>query len=341
MESIISNHTHEESSLIESLDQIGERELLNRLKKFMPDGQIDDDTAQLNPIGKEILVNTDVLVEGVHFSNKTTSAEDVGWRSIATNLSDLAASGVDQILGVTVGLIAPPSTTWAWVNGVYEGINKALNKFGGKLIGGDCSCGNQKILAITAIGTVGPLRLHRSNALAGDFLVASGPHGLSRLGLSLLLNDPLASKKEINTILQSQAIQIHQRPIPPLKALQALLTCKPKNIPWRAAGTDSSDGLLEALQNLCSSSNCQAVIDPKNLPRETNWPLGSHWDNWCLHGGEDFELVLSLPPSWAKALVNILPSSQIIGIMRTGSPKILWKNGKEVEKKHLLEFRHF
>ena len=110
--------------MLESLDQIGEREILNRLKKFMPIGQIEDDTAQLNPFGKEILINTDVLVDGVHFSNKTTSAEDIGWRAVATNISDLAASGVDQILGITVGLIAPPKTKWEWVNGVYKGINK-------------------------------------------------------------------------------------------------------------------------------------------------------------------------------------------------------------------------
>ena len=327
--------------MLESLDQIGEREILNRLKKFMPVGQIEDDTAQLNPFGKEILINTDVLVDGVHFSNETTSAEDIGWRAVATNISDLAASGVDQILGITVGLIAPPKTNWAWVNGVYKGINKALEKFGGKLIGGDCSCGNQKVLAITAIGTVGQLRLHRGNALDGDFLVASGPHGLSRLGLALLLNDPLTKNNEITDHLKSKAIKTHQRPIPPLKALQALLNCKPKDLPWRAAGTDSSDGLLDALQNLCSSSNCQAIIDPKNLPKDKNWPKGSQWDSWCLNGGEDFELILSLPPSWAQSLVKTLPSSQIIGIMQSGSPKIIWKDGKEIEKNHLLEFKHF
>ena len=179
------------------------------------------------------------------------------------------------------------------------------------------------------------------NALNGDFLVASGPHGLSRLGLALLLNDPLTKNNEITDLLKSKAIQTHQRPIPPLKALQALLKCKPKDLPWRAAGTDSSDGLLEALQNLCNSSNCQAIINPKNLPKDKNWPIGPQWDSWCLNGGEDFELILSLPPSWAQSLIKTLPSSQIIGIMKSGSPKIIWKDGKEIEKNHLLEFKHF
>ena len=256
-------------------------------------------------------------------------------------MSDLAASGVDQILGVTVGLIAPPQTKWEWVNEVYKGIEKALNEFGGKVIGGDCSCGKQKILAITAIGTVGHLRLHRSYALDGDCLVASGPHGLSSLGLALLLEDPLAKNHEITTLLRSKAIETHQRPIPPLKALEALINCKPTNIPWRAAGTDSSDGLLEALQNLCNSSNCQAVINQKNLPRHEHWPAGSHWDSWCLNGGEDYELILSLPPAWAKSLITTFPSSQIIGTIKKGSPKIFWNNGEEVDKNHLLNFKHF
>ena len=327
--------------MIESLDQIGEKEILNRLSKFMSIGQIEDDTAQLNPKGKQILVNTDVFVDGVHFSNQTTSSEDVGWRAIAANISDLAASGSDEILGITVGLIAPANTEWKWVEGVYNGIEKALNNFGGKLIGGDCSCGKQKVLAITAIGTVGQLRLHRSNAVEGDCLVASGPHGLSRLGLALLQQDPLTNKHKLPTKLKNLAIKAHKRPNPPIEALRVLKSCKPKNLPWRAAGTDSSDGLLDAIQNLCNSSHCKAVLDPKNLPIDPNWPIGPHWQKWCINGGEDFELIVSLPPAWAKSLVKVLPSSKIIGMIKPGPPQIVWTNGQEITDNEFLEFKHF
>ena len=99
----------------------------------MPLGQIDDDTAQINPLGQELLINTDVLVEGVHFSEKTTSPEDVGWKAITTNLSDLASSGMGEVLGITVGLIAPSKTPWSWVENVYKGMEKALEIFGGNL----------------------------------------------------------------------------------------------------------------------------------------------------------------------------------------------------------------
>ncbi len=307
----------------------------------MPIGQIEDDTAQISPQGKNILVNTDVLVEDVHFSDQTTSPEDAGWRAITTNLSDLASSGVEEILGITVGMIAPANTPWSWVEGVYTGIDKALTKFGGKVIGGDCSSGNQKVLAITAIGTVGKLRLHRSEAMDGDLLVASGPHGLSRLGLALLKKEPLMTNKPLSERLKAAAIEAHKRPKPPLEALTELMACKPTKVPWRAAATDSSDGLLNAVENLCISSQCQAELDLASLPREKNWPLGSNWDEWCLSGGEDFELILSIPPLWAKALIKAFPSSKIIGLIKSGPPKLSWNDGQEIKQSKINEFKHF
>ena len=112
-------------------------------------------------------------------------------------------------------------------------------------------------------------------------------------------------------------------------------------MPWRAAGTDSSDGLLEAVQNLCESSNCQAILDLNNLPRDQRWPLGAHWDQWCINGGEDFELILSLPPKWAKALIKAFPSSKTIGLMKSGPPQVIWSDGTEIQKCQSLAFQHF
>ena len=172
---------------IETLENIGEKEILNRLKKYMDIGQIDDDVALIKSFKNNLIINTDVIVENVHFNQKTLSPHEVGWKSVVINLSDLACSGVEEIIGITVGLVAPSSTPWSWIENVYSGINSALGKFGGKILGGDCSNGKEKILSVTAIGTQGPLDLHRSNAMPGDYLVTSGSHGLSRLGLELLL----------------------------------------------------------------------------------------------------------------------------------------------------------
>lgn len=324
----------------ETLGQLGENELLHRLARFAPAGQLDDDTAQVHTNEGELLINTDVMVEGIHFSEDTTTPKDVGWRCVTANLSDLAASGVDQILGITVGLVVPPETPWDWVEKVYLGIEAALKQFGGTLLGGDCSRGDQRLLAITALGTLGPVRLHRSQAQPGDSLVVSGPHGLSRLGLALLRSDPLIEAALLPDKLKQKAIEAHQHPQPCLKALHALQTCKPEELPWRAGGTDSSDGLLAAVQGLCRSSGCRAILDPTGLPKDPDWPLGQHWDSWCLNGGEDFELILSLPPKWATAWLQVLPSSQVIGVMEQGPPRVEWAHGKG-EVSNFSSFKHF
>ena len=327
--------------MIETLEQIGEEEILNRLKRFMDVGQIDDDTALIKSSNKEFLINTDVLVENIHFSEETISPQDIGWKAITTNLSDLYSSGTDNIVGFTVGLIAPPSTSWNWVNEVYTGMQQALYKYGGKLLGGDCSKGREKILSITAIGTLGTLRLHRAHAKPGDSLVASGPHGLSKLGLELLLSKSFDKLDQLSPSIKSQAINAHQRPQPPLQALKELQKCKPSNLDWRAAGTDSSDGLLQAINSLCISSNCQAVINYSNLPKAQDWPQGTKWDNWCLNGGEDYELVVSLPEDWANAWIGLMPACKKIGFMQSGLPKVIWDNGKEINNLAIPNFKHF
>ncbi|AAP99070.1 MULTISPECIES: thiamine-phosphate kinase [Prochlorococcus] len=330
-----------EENTQEILHDLGEQEILNRLRKYMDYGQIDDDTALIKSYKKELIINTDMLVEDVHFSEITTNPNHIGWKAVATNLSDLACSGLEEVIGITVGLSAPSSTPWSWVDGVYTGIKAALNKFGGKLLGGDCSNGKQKTLCITALGTKGPLNLHRSNARPGDYLITSGPHGLSRLGLSLLLSDPITKSINVPNLLKEHAIKAHQEPQPPIKALQTLLKCKPYAMPWNAAATDSSDGLLEAIESLCRSSNCTAVVDHKNLPKHADWPSGKQWNDWCLEGGEDFELVVSLPPNWAKAWLKAMPCTKAIGRMKEGPAKAMWSNGETIQKAMDTKFEHF
>ena len=93
-----------------TLAELTEAELLKRLARFAPPDQLSDDTAALKADVRPLLINTDVLVDGIHFSEATTSAMDVGWRAVAANLSDLAASGAVEIEGITVALVAPGHT---------------------------------------------------------------------------------------------------------------------------------------------------------------------------------------------------------------------------------------
>jgi thiamine-monophosphate kinase len=142
----------------------------------------------LHPDGDaSLVVTTDLLLEGIHFSDTTMGPEDLGWRAAAANLSDLAAMGCHAVVGLTVGLAAPKATPWAWVEGVYGGLSQALARYGGDLLGGDCSGGPQRLLAITALGRLNPVQpIRRGAGRPGDWLVSSGDHGLSRLGLALL-----------------------------------------------------------------------------------------------------------------------------------------------------------
>ena len=229
-----------------------------------------------------------------------------------------------------MALVAPGETPWTWVEGVYTGLRAALDAYGGVILGGDCSKGSQRLLSITALGRLGPLRLHRGDAKPGDILVTSGPHGLSRLGLAILQNDQALHGIDLPDALRTAAVNQHQRPIPRLAALQDLLNCKPESLPWRAGGTDSSDGLLAAIQGLCSSSECGAVLDEKLLPHSNDWPSGKLWNRWCLAGGEDFELVLSLPEAWAQRWFDRQPQSRQIGWITAEKNMIRWRHSRQL-----------
>ncbi len=323
-----------------TIKNLGELELLNRLKKFMRHGQIDDDVAEIKS-KKNILINTDLLVEKIHFCESISDARDIGWKCITTNISDLICSGSVRIISFSVGLVLPPSTKWEWVEELYEGMYEAIQEFGGEIIGGDCSCGETKMISITAIGEMNKPRLHKGNALPGDYFVSTGYHGLSRLGLALLRSEDLPSKHQISPELKDKAIQAHKRPYPALKELKALISSKPFLTSWRAAGTDSSDGIIESIRGICQSSNCQAVLSKTSFLKDPDWPNDPNWDNWFLNGGEDFELILSLPKRWAKKLSKQLKSARIIGFAQKGEPKIFWDNLEEIRNNQTELFQHF
>jgi thiamine-monophosphate kinase len=330
----------------ETLADLGEWELIRRLGAFAPPGQFADDAALVaEPCdAPALVVNTDVLVEGIHFSDSTTAAADVGWRAAAANLSDLAAMGCIEVVGITVGLVAPASTPWSWVEGVYGGLREALDTYGGVLLGGDCSGGGQRMLAITAIGrlagldpseraaagqqpqgaTTGPIR--RSGGHPGDLLVCTGPHGLSRLGLALLQG--AIDAKTLDPELVQRAIATHRRPQPRFDAVHALIACRPAAEPWRVGGCDSSDGLAAAAAAIAASSGCSARLDRARLPLDPAMASLPAAEAWCLAGGEDFELMLALEPAWAKALIAALPGATPIGEMVAGEAGALgWADG--------------
>ncbi len=280
---------------------IGEAGLLQRLFPFCVPGAVGDDAALLTAQdGHSIAITTDVLVDNVHFSEVTTSANDVGWRSIAANLSDLAAMGATP-LGITVGLSLPGSTRVAWVEELYAGMKSCVDVYGTGIIGGDVCRSNTISIAITAVGEVPKDHIiQRCKALPGFVIVVTGTHGKSKAGLELLLNPDLGN--HLSSIEHQYLITAHQRPQPRLDVLPLLDWSQP------IAGMDSSDGLVDAVAQICLASGVGAQIDRQLLPIDrTIYKLTPELAlEWTLGGGEDFELVLCMSPAAATVLVEKL-----------------------------------
>ncbi len=324
---------------------IGELELLKRLQPFCAQDLLGDDAAVLPPRSHAQVITTDVLVDGVHFSDRTTSPEDVGWRAIAANLSDLAAMGAKPT-GITVGLALPETTPITWVERVYQGMADCLQIYGGKIIGGDVVRSAQAILSITAVGEVAPQRvIRRDRAQPGQVILATGWHGASRAGLELLLHP---QKSALLSKADRQAfIQTHQHPVPRLDVIELLEALEDQEF-YGLAGMDSSDGLANAVLWLCQASGVGAKLMQSRLPIPPSlapW-IGSETAlNWCLYGGEDFELVLCLPAETALELLLVLGDrASIIGTIEVGSDVVLVNDVSDESDRILIWdscFQHF
>lgn len=282
---------------------LGEQGLLKIIQPYcLPDSIGDDGAIVTVPLGEELVVTTDVLVDGVHFSDRTTTADDVGWRSVAANLSDLAAMGA-RPLGITVGLSLPPELPVAWLEQLYTGMQACLTRYGTGIIGGDLTRSTIVTIAITALGSVSAAGVIRRNtAQVGDAIVVTGYHGHAAAGLELLLQPE--SGADLNERDRKLLITAHQRPLPRLDVLPLLAELRASGGD-RVAGMDSSDGLADAIVQICRASGVGAVVDraaielsPSLTQMSPQTALAS-----ALYGGEDFELVLCLPAAIAPDLV--------------------------------------
>ncbi|MEH2326090.1 MAG: thiamine-phosphate kinase [Nostoc sp.] len=337
----------------QQVKDIGEQGLLERLQRFCPPEIIGDDAAVLVTAPEQsLVVTTDVLVDGVHFSNVTTSAEDAGWRAAAANLSDLAAMGASP-LGITVGLGLPGEVRVSWVERLYQGMTECLQKYNTSIVGGDIVRSPITTLAITAFGQVNPSQIiRRSAAAVGDAIVVTGVHGASRAGLELLLHPELG--QDLNDAERTALILAHQRPQPRLDVLpilQKILTPNSQlltsNYRLPIAGMDSSDGLADAIIQICRASGVGAVLERRqiSIPAAFGHWLTQQALEYALYGGEDFELVLCLPQESASALVQHLDKgAAIVGKITPGLTVVLHDEQKKFPDQVLSlsqGFQHF
>ena len=307
------------------IKEIGEQGLLKILQRFCPPDIIGDDGAVLPTAAeKSLVVTTDVLIDKVHFSETTTSPSDVGWRAAAANLSDLAAMGASP-LGITVGLALPGDTAVDWVENLYQGMTQCLQEYNTPIVGGDIVRSPVITVAITAFGEVSEqLTIRRNQAKVGNAIVVTGCHGASRGGLELLLNPDL--KTSLSAYDREALIKAHQRPKPRLDVLPILWEIVDSSKVVNICGMDSSDGLADAILQVCRLSQVGAVIEASEIPLHKafeNWLTPELALEYALYGGEDFELLMCLPQQAASALVQKLGNSAAVIGTITGSDRVL------------------
>jgi thiamine-monophosphate kinase len=295
----------------QKLSDLGERGLLALLGVYMgkqirvPAG---DDGAVLALPEGELVVTTDLLFDEVHFSDVTTSAYDVGWRAAAANLSDLAAMGATAV-GTLIGLGLPKETPVEWVQALYAGFTACADPWGGIIVGGDTCRSKTRTIAVTAFGVVDPTKILRRNAARpGDALVVTGYLGGSKAGLEVMLHPErfLASAPEDI----HGAVASHRRPFPRLDVPKWIFSFTD-----RAAAMDTSDGLADAVLQVCEQSGCGALIDCAMLPilPATRRLADNAATDWALYGGEDYELLIALPKASAESLIAALAQVGLTG----------------------------
>ena len=322
----------------ELIKDIGERELIGRLSRYMPKNQTSDDCAFLEINSKNLLINTDLMVENTHFNHQVITPTDLGWKSVITNYSDLISSGCNEFIGINIGLVLPPNTQCKWVEELYKGINQALYFYGGSILGGDCSKGENKIVSICALGIQGKLKFRRYGCAPNEILLTTGIHGLSKLGF--LIQSGKLKNQNFSSKLIKDSTKAFLRPeirFEIQKMIEGRYLNDQKNI---IGCTDTSDGLFQGAMELAKESKCSVIIDYTKIPKHIDWPEGDEWNEYYFFGGEDYQLLFSMPRELAD---NLLKDKNIyeIGYIKEGNPSVKITNCEKVINLENQSFSHF
>ena len=319
------------------IGEIGEFEFIERVHRAAGRARlpvilgIGDDASILRPEpGSELVITTDMLVEGVHFLRETTPPVDLGYKSLTVNLSDIAAMGGTPIQAY-LSLALTPDTQVDDLDRFIEGFLQASGDQV-QLSGGDTvSSKTGWTVSVTVIGFVRQGRaLRRDKAAVGDALFLSGPTGESAAGLALLQGSAQLEDK----IQAESLIRAHNRPAPEL-ALGNLLS----GSGLCSCALDISDGLVQDLTHICRSSSVGACIFIENIPLTPpvkNAAESAEVDPylWPLTGGEDYRLLFTTPEKNVEALTAMLGDAGmkaiLIGRIEEGNSIRAVENGREV-----------
>ncbi len=263
-----------------TLKGIGEAGIVERVRRLNRPGRgvkvgIGDDAAVLEGSRDDVILTTDMLVEDVHFRLSHASSEEVGRKAMAVNLSDIAAmGGVPTWAVVSVGL--PENVDEAFVDGLLRGLERTARRYGARIVGGDTNRSSKLVVCVTLLGRpAGPRVFTRAGARPGDVVFVTG-----------FLGGTYRSGKHLN--------------FKPRLAEAAFLARGGYKV---GAMMDLSDGLAADLPRLARESRVGAVVQYEAVPIS---PDARDMED-ALGGGEDFELLFTLPPAEAARLTLTEP----------------------------------
>jgi thiamine-monophosphate kinase len=264
-----------------------------------------DDAAVLEAGTGQLVLTTDMLVEGVHFERSSISARDLGAKAMTVNVSDVAAmGGSPRSALVSIALSSDVDT--AWVIELYGGMRDACAEYALALVGGDTNRGDRVVVAVTVVGQVAPGRaVTRSGARPGDAIVVTGSLGAAAGGLRLSRARASVTQAALSQPWGRALLDALARPVARVGEGQTLARS------GAHAMIDVSDGLAKDLSRLCLASRVGARVELDTVPvakplRDGAASLDVEALDLALHGGEDYELLATLDPSDASAAARAL-----------------------------------
>lgn len=293
---------------------------------------IGDDCAVIPSGDSELIYSTDMLVEGVHFLRDAATPEDIGWKSLAVNLSDIAAMGGTPI-ATFLSIALPKDVQGEWAERFIAGYAQLSKKYNVPLLGGDTTSSLRDIAINVGILGRAPLgkSVKRSGAIVGQGIYVTGNLGDSSGGLQAILNN-WDKTQEVESLIQS-----HIKPIPPIDEGQALM-----HTGIVGAMMDISDGIASDLRHIMKASGVGAEVHLDRIPVSDNlkWACEKYEKNaraLAVGGGEDYELLFTAPAD-IEDLVDF-PIYRI-GEIVPGNSLIWMENGCSVDF-DIKGFRHF
>jgi thiamine-monophosphate kinase len=281
-----------------TLADLGETETIARLRRLLPPssesllvGPGDDAAVWKPPKGKSLILTTDPLREGVHFSQTGIPWRDIGYKAVMVNASDIVAMGGEpEALLISLGL--PGKTLWKDVRELYRGFLNALEVCGADLIGGDLDRTDRVHIEPTMFGSVTPKGVLRiEGAVADEWVYVTGTLGDSRAGLEILLTD--GRKKKRPSKDEKTLIGRHYRP-PYL--FDSMREIRKRFRP--TALIDVSDGVARDIVRLSKASGVGAVVQLENLPVSPECffyceAVSQDPRLFACRGGEDYQLLFT------------------------------------------------